>query len=85
MIEAITLKIIFLAKSKEEAQIVHDSLEPDNLATPPVRITSEYSDKIVKVEIEGITNLNTASATLIDLLDSYDLNDQILRKIEKSV
>ncbi|MHA1978349.1 MAG: KEOPS complex subunit Pcc1 [Candidatus Hodarchaeales archaeon] len=74
-----------MTQSKADAQIIHDSLNPDNLAKPPVTITSEYHNKILEVKISGLTSLNSANATIIDLLDSYDLNDQIIRKIDEIV
>lgn len=85
VIEKINLKISFITSSNKEAQIVHDSLKPDNLAAPPVKITSEYYDNILEVKITGLISLGSANATIIDLLDSYDLNDQILTKIEEAL
>ena len=58
-------------------------MNPDNQAKPPVIIQSRYFDQTLEVKIIGISSIGTANATIIDILDSYDLNDQILRKLEK--
>ncbi len=60
-------------------------MKPDNLANPPMKITSQHYDNTLEVHIEGLTSLNTANATVVDLLDSYNLNDQILRKISDAL
>ena len=50
-----------------------------------MKITSQHYDNTLEVHIEGLTSLNTANATVVDLLDSYNLNDQILRKISSAL
>jgi hypothetical protein len=81
-VRELDIKIKFVTKSKDKARIIHDSMNPDNCATPPVKITSTYVDDSLEVKVKGISTINTANATIIDILDSYNLNDRILRKID---
>ena len=81
MIENISIRIRISSNSHEEANIIHDSLKPDNFSTPPIEITSNVLDNVLEVNIKNISGTETAVATILDLLDSYELSNQILREV----
>ena len=84
-VRKIDIAIKFETKSNDEARIIYNSLSPDNYANPPVEITSKFVDEFLEVNVKGLSNINTANATITDILDSYDLNEQVIKKIEKSI
>ncbi len=47
-----------------------------------MKITSGFFDNTLEITIEGLPSINSANATIIDILDSYELNRKILRKID---
>ncbi len=65
----------------EEARIIHDSLKPDNLSTPPMEISSRVYNNILEVIINNIQGSETAIATILDLLNSYELSKHVLEKV----
>ena len=65
----------------EEARIIHDSLKPDNLSTPPMEISSRVYNNILEVIINNIQGSETAIPTILDLLNSYELSKQVLEKV----
>ena len=83
MIENISIKIRISSNSNEEAMIIHDALKPDNLSTPPIEITSNVLDNVLEVKIKDISGTETAIATILDLLNSYELSNQILHEISE--
>ncbi len=65
----------------EEARIIHDSLKPDNLSAPPMEISSRVYNNILEVIINNIQGSETAIATILDLLNSYELSKHVLEKV----
>ena len=74
-----------LNKNPEEAKIIHESLSPDNLTTPPMSISSRWVDSRVEIKIKNVQNIDTAIATVNDLLESYGLSKDILEKLNKEI
>jgi hypothetical protein len=83
MIENISIKIRIRCDSHEEALIIHDSLKPDNLSTPPIEITSNVFDNVLEVKIKNIVGTETALAAIVDLLNSYELSTHILQEVKE--
>ena len=81
MIKHISIKLRISNSSIEEARIIHDSLKPDNLSTPPMEISSRVYNNILEVVIDNIQGSETAIATILDLLNSYELSKQVLEKV----
>ncbi len=67
-----------VAETNENANIVRSSIEPDNLAEPPITFTSRCDDKILLITIRNIGRLETALSTLIDLISAIQTVDKIL-------
>ena len=81
MIKHISIKLRISNNSMEEARIIHDSLKPDNLSTPPMEISSRVYNNILEVIINNIQGSETAIATILDLLNSYELSKHVLEKV----
>ena len=85
VIRKIDMDLSILNKNPEEAKIIHESLSPDNLTTPPMSISSKWVDSRVEIKIKNVQNIETAIATVNDLLESYGLSKDILEKLNKEI
>jgi len=72
-------------KNPEEAKIIHEALNPDNLSTPPMKISSKWVNSSVEIRIKNVHNMDTAIATVNDLLDAYGLSKDILEKLNNNI
>ena len=72
-------------KNSEEAKIIHETLAPDNLTTPPMSISSDWVDSRVKIKIKNVQNIDTAIATVNDILESYRLSKEILERVNTEI
>ena len=72
-------------KNSEEAKIIHETLSPDNLTTPPMSISSSWVDSKVKIQIKNVQNIDTAIATVNDILESYRLSKEILERVNTEI
>ena len=75
----------FLNNNSEEARIIQEALSPDNLTTPPMSISSSWDESKVNLHIKDIQNIDTAIATVNDILESYKLSKEILERLDKNV
>ena len=82
MIKKVDIRLSILNKSAEDAKVIERALSPDNLTTPPMRISSETNNAKIEIKIENIHNIDTAIATVNDLLDAYTLSTNVLERIE---
>ncbi len=60
-------------------------MSPDNLTTPPMTISSSWVDSRVKIKIKNVQNIDTAIATVNDILESYRLSKEILERVNKEI
>jgi len=67
-----------VAETNENANIIRSSIEPDNLAEPPITFTSRCDDKTLVIIIRNIGRLETALSTLVDLISAIQTVDRIL-------
>ena len=67
-----------VAETNENANIIRLSIEPDNLAEPPITFTSRCDDKILLITIRNVGRLETALSTLIDIISAIQTVDRIL-------
>ena len=85
VIRKIDIDLSISNKNPEEAKIIHESLSPDNLTTPPMSISSRWVDSRVEIKIKNVQNIDTAIATVNDLLESYGLSKDILERLNKEI
>ena len=85
VIRKIDIDLSISNKNPEEAKIIHESLSPDNLTTPPMSISSRWVDSRVEIKIKNVQNIDTAIATVNDLLESYALSKDILERLNKEI
>ncbi|MHA2174953.1 MAG: KEOPS complex subunit Pcc1 [Candidatus Hodarchaeales archaeon] len=83
-IENIEIILTFQCENSEAARIIYSSLNPDNLANPPMTIEAKVKKNLFKVTISNMNNIETAIATSLDLLNSYELSEKIINKIDES-
>jgi len=83
VVRKIDIKLSFLNENPEEAKIIHETLNPDNLTTPPMSITSKWVGSKVEIRINNVKNIDTALATANDLLDAYGLSKDILKRLKQ--
>jgi hypothetical protein len=81
----IDIDVSILNKSPEDAKIIHETLSPDNLTTAPMSISSRSIGSRVEIKINNVQNIDTAIATVNDLLDSYELSKDILERLNKNI
>ncbi|MCK4848173.1 MAG: hypothetical protein KAT16_04040 [Candidatus Heimdallarchaeota archaeon] len=84
-IRKIDIDLSISNKNPEEAKIIHETLSPDNLTTPPMSISSRWVDSRVEIKIKNVQNIDTAIATVNDLLESYGLSKDILERLNKEI
>ena len=75
--------MLFSNENSDEAKIIHETLSPDNLTTPPMSIKSSWDESKVEIKIKNVQNIDTAIATVNDILESYRLSKDILDKVNK--
>ena len=81
-VENIKIHILIKSKTPEIARIIYSSLNPDNLANPPMTIETKVKDNVFEVTINNLSNIETAVSTSLDLLSSYELSENIIENIE---
>lgn len=85
MMKHITVRLRINNYSAEEATIINNSLKPDNLANPPMKISSNVKDKVIEIVISNLQGSETTISTVNDLLDSYQASQQVLEKTRNLV
>ncbi len=85
VVRKIDITLSISNKNPEDAKIIHEALNPDNLTTPPMSISSKWVDSRVEIRIKGVQNIDTAIATVNDLLEAYGLSQDILERLKTDV
>jgi tRNA threonylcarbamoyladenosine modification (KEOPS) complex Pcc1 subunit len=78
-VERINVLVKIKFEDNEEAKIIHASIEPDNLSSPPMTIHSIYKTNKIIITIKNIEKIQTASATLHDLLSAGQVAENMIR------
>ena len=81
MIEKVDINLSLTTTSKENAEVIEKSLSPDNITTPPMTISSKVNNSEIEINIYNITTIETAIATINDLLDAFTLSSDIIEKL----
>jgi len=84
-VKNIKIHLFIKSKTSEAARIIFYSLNPDNLANPPMTIESKVKDNVFEVTISNLSNIETAIATSLDILNSYELSEKIIQNIEEKI
>jgi hypothetical protein len=66
-------------RKEEEAQIICTSIGPDNLSKPPMAIHSICKTNKIIFTIKNIGRIETASATLNDLLFAWQAAENMIK------
>ncbi|MHA2358411.1 MAG: KEOPS complex subunit Pcc1 [Candidatus Heimdallarchaeaceae archaeon] len=82
-VKNIKIHLSVKSKTSEAARIIFSSLNPDNLTNPPMTIESKVKDNVFEVTISNLSNIETAIATSLDILNSYELSEKIIQNIEE--
>ena len=77
-VRKIDIELSISNDNPEEAKIIHKTLNPDNLASPPMSISSKWEESMLQISIKDVQNIDTALATVNDLLEAYRLSKDIL-------
>jgi len=85
VVRKIDIKLSIINENPEDAKIIHESLYPDNLTTPPMSISSKWVDSRVEIRINNVQNIDTAVATVNDLLEAYRLSNDILERLNDEI
>ena len=78
VVRKIDIELSISNDNPEEARIIHETLNPDNLATPPMSISSKWEGSRLEIRIKDVKNIDTAIATVNDLLEAYRLSKDVL-------
>ena len=81
-VKNIDVRIQFQNLSGNDAQIIQKSLEPDNIAHPPIKFDSRILGQVLEIKIQNISKIETAKTTILDILVSYDLNEKVLENLK---
>ncbi|MFX0182550.1 MAG: KEOPS complex subunit Pcc1 [Candidatus Hodarchaeota archaeon] len=65
-------------RKKEEAQIICNSIKPDNISKPPMVIHSTYKTNKIIITIKNVGRIETASATINDLLYAWQAAENMI-------
>ncbi len=78
-INNISILIKIEPKISNSAKIIQTAIDPDNQADPPMTFHSKSSDKSLLITIKNVGKVETALATLMDMLSAIQA---VLRVIE---
>jgi hypothetical protein len=85
IVRKIDIELSISNDNPEEAKIIHETLNPDNLASPPMSISSKWEGSRLEIRIKDVQNIDTAVATVNDLLEAYRLSKDILGILESDI
>ncbi len=80
-IENIEIRISIKNKASVDAKIIQSTLNPDNLVNPPMIIETKVEDNLFEIIIKNLNNIETAIVTSMDILNSYELSEKIIKNI----
>lgn len=78
-INNISILIKIKPKISKSAKIIQTAIDPDNQADPPMTFHSKSLDKSLLITIKNVRKVETALATLMDMLSAIQA---VLRVIE---
>ncbi|MFX0087203.1 MAG: hypothetical protein ACFFAU_16255 [Candidatus Hodarchaeota archaeon] len=77
-INTINIQITINAETEENAMIIRSSIDPDNLADPPMTYYSKSVKKKMLVTIKNVKKMETALSSVIDLLSAIQTIKDVL-------
>jgi hypothetical protein len=77
-INIINIQITIDAETEENAKIIRLSIDPDNLADPPMTYYTKNVEKKLLVTIKNVNKVETALSSLIDLLSTIQTIKEVL-------
>ncbi|UCG00591.1 MAG: hypothetical protein JSW11_13320 [Candidatus Heimdallarchaeota archaeon] len=72
-------------ESNERAELIHKSIDPDNLTEPPMTFYSIYTSNSLEYRINNVLRVETVLATLIDLLSAFQTIENALNAFTSEI
>ncbi len=77
-ISTINIQITINTETEEKAKIIRSSIDPDNLADPPMTYYSKNVKKKMLITIKNVRKIETALSSVMDLFSAIQTIKDIL-------
>jgi hypothetical protein len=81
----IQIRILTKVENQEIGKSICAALDPDNFVGPPMTLSMKCTGETVKIKLNNILKIETALATINDLLSAWIVSEEGIMKINRRI